>query len=360
MPLDDLRGQIDKIDRELLQLLRQRAEVSRQVGAVKADNGRAVYDPQREAELLERLTSQDLSPLSPHAIRAIYREIISVSRSLQRAPVISYLGPEHTFSHLAALQHFGASCDFRPVSAIEEIFHTVERQEADFGLVPIENSIEGVVTRTLDYLVDTSLSICAETAVDVHVCLLASGDLGQIRKVLSHPQPLAQCRHWLREHLPQAELVPEASTSAAAAAAAEAADPSVAALATAQAGEAYGLKVLADDIQDYRNNRTRFFVMGRCQVGPTGHDKTSVLFTTLDRAGALAAALVPLSAHEVNMSLIQSRPAPAGLQGPYFFYVDLQGHQNDPMLRAALEGLKDHCQTVKILGSYPAASPRQD
>jgi len=355
MSLEHLRAEIDRIDRELLQLLRGRADIARQIGELKAGAGRVVYDPQREAKLLKRLTAQDLSPLTPQTIRAIYREIISVSRSLQRTPSIAYLGPEHTFSHLAALQHFGVSCDFRPMPVIEDIFHAVERHEADFGLVPIENSIEGVVTRTLDYLVDTQISICAETYVNVRICLLSTGTLDQVRKVLSHSQPLAQCRHWLREHLPHAELVPEASTSAAAAAAAEAGDPSVAALATAQAGEHYGLNLLADDIQDYRNNRTRFFVMGDCHPGPTGSDKTSVLFTTLHRSGALAAALVPLAAHKINLTLIQSRPAPTGLQGPYFFYVDFEGHQDDPMVQAAVAGLSEHCQKVKILGSYPAA-----
>jgi chorismate mutase/prephenate dehydratase len=355
MPLDDLRSQIDRIDRELLGLLRERAEIARQIGQLKAGEGRVVYDPQREAQLLERLTARDLSPLTPETIRAIYREIISASRSLQRTPIIAFLGPEYTFSHLAALQHFGVSCDFRPQTAIEDIFHVVERGEADFGLVPIENSIEGVVTGTLDYLVDTTLSICAETYVQVRICLLGAGTLEQITRVLSHSQPLAQSRHWLREHLPHAELIPEASTSAAAAAAAAAADPGVAALATAEAGEHYGLSVVADDIQDYRNNRTRFFVMGHCHPGPTGTDKTSVLFTTLHKSGALAASLGPLSAHQINLTLIQSRPAPAGLQGPYFFYVDFEGHQDDPVVQAALEDLRAQCQVVKVLGSYPAA-----
>lgn len=355
MPLDKYRSEIDRIDRELLRLLRERAEISRQVGQIKAASGREVYDPQREALLLERLTADDLSPLTPEAIRAIYREIISVSRSLQRRPIIAYLGPEHTFSHLAAHKHFGVNCDFRPQVAIEEIFHAVERQEADFGLVPIENSIEGVVTRTLDYLVDTSLSICAEAYVDVRICLLGTGSIKQIRRVLSHPQPLAQSRHWLRDHVPEAVLVPEASTSAAAAAAAESKDPAIAALATAEAGEHYGLKILADDIQDYRNNRTRFFVMGRCHPGPTSKDKTSALFTTLHRSGALASALVPLSAHKINLTLIQSRPAPTDLTGPYFFYIDFEGHRDDPAVQAALADLSEQCQKVKVLGSYPAA-----
>lgn len=355
MPLEELRAEIDRLDQELLRLLRRRAEISQQVGRIKAQEGRAVYDPQREAELLNRLTAQDLSPLTPKAVRAIYREIISVSRSLQHTPVIAYLGPEYTYSHLAALQHFGVSCEFRPQSDIEDIFHVVERGEADFGLVPIENSIQGVVTQTVDYLVDTALSICAETYVAVRICLLGLGRLEQIKRVLSHPQPLAQCRHWLHEHLPHVELVPAASTSAAAAEAAAAQDPAIAALATAQAGEHYGLHIIADDIQDYRNNRTRFFVIGHCHPGPTGRDKTSVLFTTLHRSGALAAALAQLAKHHVNLTLIQSRPAPTGLQGPYFFYIDFEGHRDEPRIQAALMDLQEQCQKVKVLGSYPAA-----
>lgn len=355
MSLDELRGRIDSIDRRLLALLRERAEVAREIGALKAGEGLQVYDPEREARLLQVLSDAAVEPLTPQAVRAIYREIISHSRALQRPPVVAYLGPDHTFSHLAALQHFGAACLFRPQGSVEDVFGEVARGNAEFGIVPFENSIQGVETRTLDCFVDTSLLICAESYVDVHICLLGCGSLEQIKRVHSHPQPLAQCRQWLRQHLPNVALVPQASTSAAAAEAAAANDPGEAALATAAAGEFYGLNVLAENIEDLPNNRTRFFVIGHTEPGPTGRDKTSVVFTTPHRSGALAAALVPLSAHQINLTLIQSRPAPTRLEGPYIFYLDFEGHQSEPMVKGALDGLREQCQTLKVLGSYPAA-----
>lgn len=355
MSLDELRAQIDTIDQEMLRLLRKRSEISRCVGQLKAESGRDVYDPEREAKLLARLTADDHSPLTSQAILAIYREIISASRALQRQPVVAFLGPEHTFSHFAAQQHFGASSAFQPQSTIEDVFSAVERGLADWGIVPIENSIQGVETRTLDRFVESSLLICNETWVDVHICLLAKGKMSQIRRVHSHPQPLAQCRHWLHEQLPGVELVPQASTAAAAATAAAANDPAEAALATAEAATFHKLNVLARNIEDQPNNRTRFLIIGHTSAGPTGRDKTSVLFTTRHRSGALAAALVPLSAHQISLTLIQSRPAPSRVEGPYIFYVDFEGHQDDAMVKAALAGLTEQCLMVKVLGSYPSA-----
>lgn len=355
-PLIELRCRIDQIDQELLTLLRQRAETSQAVGALKASEGRQVYDPQREAQLLAKLTAGDLTPLNASAIEGIYREILSASRSLQRVPVIAFLGPEHTFSHQAAKKHFGSRCHFDPQSTIEDVFSAVERGSVDLGIVPIENTIQGVETRTLDAFVNSPLLIEAEAWVDVHICLLTRGDMSQIKRVLSHPQPLAQCRQWLHHNLPEAQLIPVASTAAAAAAVAAANDPTQAALATADAAVFNMLPIIAENIEDRSNNRTRFFVIGKNETGPTGRDKTSLLFTTKHRSGALAAALVPLSAHQISLTLIQSRPAPSRLEGPYIFYVDFEGHQTEPMVKAAIDGLREQCQTLKVLGSYPTAS----
>lgn len=354
-PLDDLRLQIDHIDQELLELLRQRMQVSEQVGQLKAAAGRQVYDPQRERMLLTKLTGNDHSPLSSTAIEGIYREILSASRALQRVPTVAFLGPAHTFSHQAALQHFGARCHFEPQSTIEAVFAAVERGEVDQGIVPIENTIQGVETRTLDAFINSPLYIMAEAWVDVHICVLTCGDMSHIKRVLSHPQPLAQCRQWLHQNLPEAELLPVASTAAAAAAVAAAADPTQAALATAEAAVFHQLPIIAENIEDRSNNRTRFFIIGKHETGATGRDKTSLLFTTRHRSGALAAALVPLSAHHISLTLIQSRPTPAHIEGPYIFYVDFEGHQCEPMVKAAIEGLRDQCQTLKVLGSYPLA-----
>jgi len=355
MSLEEYRRQIDALDQQILDLLRRRAEISYQVGQEKARLGLPVYDPQREAALLDQLTTADLGRLDGEAIRAIYRQIISFSRSLQQPPVVAYLGPEYTFSHLAAVKQFGDFCQFVPQPTIDEVFRTIERGNADLGLVPIENSIQGVETRTVESLIASPLLICAELYVDVHICLLACGERDQIRRLHSHPQPLAQCHNWLRANLPGVERVPAASTAAAAAAVAEAKDPAQAALATAAAGEHYGLRILAENIEDQPQNRTRFFVVGRLTPSRTGKDKTSLLFTTRHQSGALYSALAPFSAHQINLTLIQSRPAPDRLEGPHIFYVDLEGHQEDLAIREALRELRELCPTLKVLGSYPSA-----
>lgn len=354
MSLDELRRQIDALDSQIIELLRQRADLSFQVGQEKQAHGLPVFAPDREANLLDKLTARELGRLNPAAIHAIYREIISASCALQRAPVVAYMGPEYTFSHLAAVKQFGHGAELRPQVSIAEVFRAVEREVADFGLVPIENAIEGVVTPTLDSFVDTPLLICNELAVDVHICLLATGEMSEIRTIHSHPQPLAQCQRWLRTNLPQAQLMTAPSTSAAAALVAEAQDPTQAALATAAAGEHYGLRLLAENVEDQPENRTRFFVIGRLQPGKSGRDKTSVLFTTRHQSGALYAALAPFSAHHVNLTLIQSRPSPGRLDGPHIFYVDFEGHQEDLAVRQTLRELRELTQTLKVLGSYPS------
>jgi chorismate mutase/prephenate dehydratase len=353
--LNELRHQIDSIDRRLLELLRERMLTSREIGILKAAEGREVYDPAREAQLLAKLTSSEHLPLTASAIEGIYREIFSASRALQHVPTVAFLGPEHTFSHQAARKLFGSCCRFEPQATIEDVFTAVERGTVDDGIVPIENTTQGVETRTLDAFINSPLLICAEAWVDVHICLLTRGEMGTIRRVHSHPQPLAQCRQWLHAHLPEAQMVPHASTAAAAAAVAETGDPGDAALATADAARFHQLPIIAENIEDRPNNRTRFFVIGHEESAPTGRDKTSLLFTTRHRSGALASALVPLSAHSISLTLIQSRPAPSRLEGPYVFYVDFEGHQEEPMVKAAIEGLREQCQTLKVLGSYPCA-----
>jgi chorismate mutase / prephenate dehydratase len=353
MSLEDLRGQIDGLDQQIVALLTQRAELSYLVGQEKAALGAPVYNPQREAALLDVLTSGDLGRLERRALEAIYREILSASRALQHQLQVAYLGPEYTFSHLAAVTHFGSSCALLPRPTIDEVFGAVERGNADFGVTPIENTIQGVETRTLDSFIESPLLICGELFVDVHICLAASGELRQIERVHSHPQPLAQCHRWLKANLPQAETVTAASTAAAAAAVAAANDPSQAALATAAAAEHHGLRVLAESVEDQPHNRTRFFVIGHAAPGRTGSDRTSLLFTTRHQSGALYSALAPFSAHQISLSLIQSRPAPARLEGPYVFYADLEGHQEDLAVRQCLRELRDLTQTLKVLGSYP-------
>ncbi len=351
MSLDDLRRRIDEIDEAILDLLLKRARVASEVGGLKEASDAPVYAPEREAQLLRRLTDRDLAPLDREAIEAVFGEVISVCRGLQRLPAIAFLGPEHTFTHLAARKRFGSRARFAPAASIADVFDAVQRGGADFGVVPIENSTEGVVGLTLDCLLETPLRICAEIYVQINHYLAAGGALADIAQVQSHPQVLAQCRRWLRANLPGVDQVVAASSGAAAEIAA--ADPSIAAICTRQAAEAQGLTVLADRIEDLADNRTRFFVVGDIDVAPTGRDKTSLVFTTPHRAGALYKALGAFAENVINLTLIESRPA-RGRLWEYVFFVDFEGHRLDPEPSAALQRLADFCPLLKTLGSYPA------
>lgn len=350
MSLDELRARIDAIDERILELLVERAGLATEVGRFKEATDRPVYAPHREAEIVRRLTARDLGPLDREAIAAIFGEIISACRALEQLPTVAYLGPEHTFSHLAARKRFGRRAEFVAAGSIADVFDAVERGTANFGVVPIQNSTEGVVGLTLDCLLTTPLRICAEIYVQVHHFLAAAGDLAQIREVRSHPQVLAQCRIWLREHLPGVAQVATSSSSAAAEAAAG--NPAIAAICTREAAQAFGLTVLEERIEDLADNRTRFFVVGDLDVPPTGADKTSLVFTTPHRAGALHRALGTFAEHGINLTLIESRPARARLW-EYVFFVDFEGHQQDPGPAAALSALAEFCPLLKVLGSYP-------
>ncbi|MFO8079497.1 MAG: prephenate dehydratase [Armatimonadota bacterium] len=349
--LDELRRKIDQIDAKMLDLLVERARVAAQVGEAKEASDRAVYAPNREAELLRALTDNELGPLGPASVEAVFREVVSACRGLQQVPSVAYLGPEHTFTHLAARKRFGHRANFEPVGSIADVFDAIESRQADFGVVPIQNSTEGVVGLTLDCLLDTPLRICAEMYVQINHFLAGSGGTDDIRQVRSHPQVLAQCRQWLRENLPAAEQV--ATSSSSAAAAEVAGDPTVAAICTREAAEAHGLEVLAEHIEDLADNRTRFFVVGDLDVPPTGEDKTSVVFSTPHRAGALHRALSAFFLYEINLTMIQSRPA-RGRLWEYVFFVDFEGHRDDPAAAAALKQLGEFCPLLKVLGSYPA------
>ncbi|MFP4250896.1 MAG: prephenate dehydratase [Armatimonadota bacterium] len=349
-PLDELRRKIDEIDAKMLNLLVERAQVAAQVGEAKEATDRAVYAPNREAELLRALTDNELGPLAPASVEAVFREVVSACRGLQQVPSVAYLGPQHTFTHLAARKRFGHRANFNPVGSIADVFDAIESRQADFGVVPIQNSTEGVVGLTLDCLLDTPLRICAEIYVQINHFLAGSGSIDEVRQVRSHPQVLAQCRQWLRENLPAAEQV--ATSSSSAAAAGVAGDPSVAAICTREAAEAHGLTVLAEYVEDLADNRTRFFVVGDLDVPPTREDKTSVVFSTPHRAGALHRALSAFFLYEINLTMIQSRPA-RGRLWEYVFFVDFEGHREDPAAAASLKQLGEFCPLLKVLGSYP-------
>jgi chorismate mutase/prephenate dehydratase len=334
-------------------LLNQRADLSLEIGRAKRETGEPVLVPEREQGILDELARLNPGPLPGGAIRAIWSEILSASRCLQRAFRVSYLGPSGTNTHLAALRHFGSSAEFLPVRSIPEVFEEVERGRADVGVVPIENSSEGVVNHTLDGLIDSELLICGEVSLEIHHHLLSrAADLGEIKQVFSHPQALAQCRGWLSRHLPDAETVESPSTSwAAEPGALEAAPP---ALARAGASALYRVPVLRERIEDHSNNVTRFFVIGRRAAGRTGRDKTSILFSIRDEVGTPYRILEPFATARLSLTKIESRPT-RRRHWEYVFFVDFEGHRDDPLTQGVLAAVRERCLFLKVLGSYPVA-----
>ena len=353
MGLDEWRARIDEIDRQLLRLLSQRAELSLEIGRAKRESGEPVLVPQREQEILEELARLNPGPLPAGAIRAIWSEVLSASRCLQRPFRVSYLGPPGTNTHLAALRHFGSSAEFLPVRGIAEVFEEVERGRAEVGLVPIENSTEGVVNHTLDGLIDSELLICGEVSLEIHHHLLSrAADLGEIKRVFSHPQALAQCRGWLGRHLPDADVVEMPSTAVAAEQAVL--DASTAAVASELAGQLYRLQPLRERIEDHANNMTRFLAIGRQAAGRTGRDKTSILFSIRDEVGTLHRILEPFASARLSLTKIESRPT-RRRPWEYVFFVDFEGHRDDPVTQGVLAAVRERCLFLKVLGSYPIA-----
>jgi chorismate mutase/prephenate dehydratase len=349
-----IRAQIDEIDRRICDLLGQRAALAQEIGKLKATSNQAVFAPGREQEVIANVRRRGAPPLPAQALVHIFTEIISASRALESPVRVAYLGPAHTFAHVAALQRFGSSCEMIPATTVEDVFREVERRNADFGVVPIENSTEGVERRTLDAFVASDLRICAEIYLRIAHCLVSAGSLQQIRVVRSHPQALAQCRQWLAQNLPHAELIAESSTARAAEVVLS--RPAEAAIATRLAGESLGLGILVEHIEDQPQNYTRFFVLGAAETPPTGRDKTSIAFQTQHKPGALCDVLAYFKEHGVNLTMIESRPM-RDRPWHYLFFVDLQGHAQEPAVSAALAELQGDCAFLKVLGSYPEASP---
>jgi chorismate mutase/prephenate dehydratase len=349
--LTPLRRRIDDIDGQLLELISERARLAQEVGRVKHARGEPVYRPEREAQVLARLAQINAGPLPAQSIRAVWLELMSACRALEAPLSVAYLGPEGTFSEAAALAQFGSQIETQPCASIDEVFRSVEAGGAGFGVVPVENSTEGSVNRTLDLLLGSSLSICAELALPIEHCLLTqNGTLDGVTEVAAHPQALAQCQAWLSAHAPQLARVAAASNGAAAQAAAK--TPTLAAIAGLGAAARYGLKPVAQAIQDDPHNRTRFQVIGRAQTQPSGADHTSLILSVPNRPGAVYDMLAPLAEHGVSMTRFESRPARTG-QWEYYFYIDVAGHQLEPRIAAALEALRTRTAFFKLLGSYP-------
>ncbi|HEX2036075.1 MAG TPA: prephenate dehydratase [Chloroflexota bacterium] len=349
-----IRQEIDDIDRQLIALLNRRAAASVEVARIKRNGEVSTYIPSREQEVLQNVLRANPGPLTEAHIRAIYGEILSASRSLQRPLRIAYLGPEGTNTHraaeTAAKVRFGSFVDYVAMPTVEEVFAAAERGNADYGVVPVENSSEGSVGQTLDLFVDSPLKICAEILLRITHHLVGRGPLTAVRRVYSHPQALAQCRRWLRANLPQAETLESNSTSAAVALAA--AEPHSAAIGSQEAAAQHGLPVLASAIQDQADNYTRFLLIGQSIGRPSGHDKTAILFSVRDRVGALYDVLGVFARRRINLTRIESRPS-RRQPWEYVFFVDFTGHPEEANAAAALEEMNQACTMVKVLGAWP-------
>ena len=350
--LERLRQEIDRVDERILQALNERAKLARAIGTLKV--GQA-YRPEREAQVLRRLKERNPGPLSSETVALIFREVMSACLALERPVTVAYLGPRGTFSERAALKHFGLGAEAVPTASIDEVFREVESGAADFGVVPVENSTEGAVGRSLDLMPQTPMQVCGEVVVRIHHNLMSkdpAAQAGAIRRVFSHGQSLAQCHEWLNTHMPNAERVAVASNAEAARRAAE--EAGSAAVAGEMAAEHYGLTILAANIEDEPNNTTRFLILGDYQPKPSGHDKTSLILSARNRAGAVYEMLTPFATRGVSMTKFESRPSKVALW-EYLFFVDIEGHREDANVAAALQEVEGIAGYLKVLGSYPQA-----
>jgi chorismate mutase/prephenate dehydratase len=349
--VDVLRKKIDQVDEKIVELLSERALLAQKIGQRKSLEKEEVYVPSREKEIIQRISGLNRGPLPEEAIRSIYREVLSASRSLEAPIKIAYLGPEATFTHLAARERFGSSTTFVPLPSIADVFQEVSQGKADYGVVPIENSTEGVVTHTLDLLVEADVRICAEVSLEIQLHLLSrSGRFENIQRIVSHPQALAQCRRWLASHSPHIRVDEVASTAQAAQMAAQ--DTALAAVASAMAKDLYGLEVVEGNIEDHANNITRFLVIGDQEPRPSGDDKTSIVFSVKDEVGILHRMLEPFAKNRINLTKIESRPL-KHKPWEYLFFLDFEGHMKESRVQRAIKKLERSCLFIKVLGSYP-------
>ena len=350
-PLERLRRDLKKTDRKIVTLLNERADLSKKIGNLKAESGMEVYDAAQEAAIFDSLKKMHGAVLPEKYLKAIFREIISASRALQKPMTVAYLGPEATFSHLAARSYFGSSTTFSPQTAIFHVFDEVERGKVQWGVVPVENSLEGSINLTLDRLILTPLSIRAEIFLRISHCLLSPREhMDEVTRVYSIPQVLAQCQGWLRANLPHRVLIEADSTAAAARRVREEGDG--AAIGSRLAAAHYGLHILAEGIEDNPSNTTRFLVVGEGESSMTGRDKTSILFGTPHTPGALYDALEPFAKRQINLMKIESYPVKERLW-EYLFFVDFAGHGEDEEIKKCMDDLRRKTTFLKILGSYP-------
>jgi chorismate mutase/prephenate dehydratase len=353
--LRTLRTQIDKLDLQIVKLVNERARHAAEIGKIKNDHGNEVFSPAREEEVFQNVLESNKGPLDNGTIRAIFREIMSGSRALQKVVKVAYLGPEDSFSHLAAVERFGQSVEFIQVGSIAAVFEEVNRSHTEFGVVPLENSTDGRVADTLDmFLRLPQLKVSAEVRLPIHHNLLANCEQEKIRRIYSKSQALSQCRNWLSKNVPQASLHDVSSTAIAADLAQR--EPGAAAVASRQAAVRYGLRVLFTDIEDSPFNETRFAVIGTQESARSGHDKTAVMFKIAHQPGSLVDALGVFKQNKLNLTWIESFPAKSP-RSEYVFFVDFDGHHEDPKVKRALTALQEHAEQLTILGSYPMSLP---
>ncbi len=346
-----LRQQIDAIDAEILALLNRRAQIAQEVGHVKAETNAPVFRPEREAQVLQKVAERNPGPLQGSDVQTIFREVMSACRALEKRVTVAYLGPAGTFSEQAVYQQFGHAVEGLACVSIDEVFRAAEAGTADFGVVPIENSSEGVINRTLDLLLQTTLSISGEVSIPVHHSLMnKDGSMDAVTRICAHSQALAQCNAWLNQHYPNIERQAVASNAEAARMASE--NATVAGIAGEIAAQKYGLEIISAHIQDDPHNRTRFAVVGRLKNGASGKDQTSLVLSVANKAGAVYKLLAPLAKHGVSMTRFESRPARMGAW-EYYFYVDVEGHAEDDKVAKALAELQQNAAFYKLLGSYP-------
>ena len=352
MSLNSLREKINAIDSQMVILLNERAKISRDIGDLKAKSKKGIYAPAREKEVLKRIEELNKGPMTTEAFVAIYREIMSSALALERISHIAYLGTMGSFTYMAAKEQFGSLVQYVSCDSIAEVFQKVEHGECDYGVVPVENSIEGAVTHTVDLLVDSELKVCAQRLLKVSHNLLSKSALNHIKRIYSNPQVFGQCRNWLLQNLPpsQAKEIWVASTTEAVQKALK--EESSAAIASIEASKIYGLKVLRRNIQDMAHNTTRFLIISTQDVPATGRDRTSLIFSIKDKMGALHAMLTPFYKNKINLTKIESRPSKKKAWD-YYFFVDIEGHRSDKNVKRALDQLEGMCKYLKVVGSYP-------
>ncbi len=352
MSLEELRKRIDEIDAQLVQLINERARVVVDIGKLKSQTGGQIYAPDREKKVLDKIVKQNKGPLPDKCLMALWRELMSGSFFLERPLRIGYLGPAGSFSHTAAMLKFGQSVEYEPLADIRSVFGEVSKAHCDLGIVPIENTTGGGVIETLDAFVDSDIHICSEVLMAIHHNLLGNCSLEEVERIYSKPEVFAQCRSWLSATFKEAKTIPVASTAKAAEMAAS--EKNAAAIGSAVAAELYELMVICENIEDIANNVTRFLVLAKEDAKPTGEDKTTILFSTAHKAGALVDVLDVFRRFNINMTNIESRPSKKR-QWEYYFFVDIQGHRTNQNIQDGLNEVRNHCLQLSILGSFPRA-----